>query len=60
MGLMTCGRAPPVYIFEQTGSQLMSKGIGLEKIAAGELIFLNLPHYPGSGTDQVPPDRASK
>ena len=41
--------------FQQTGSQLMAKGISLEKIVAGELIFLNLPHYPGSGTDHVPP-----
>src|SRR5271170_1681300 len=32
----------------ETGSRLMSQGITLEKIAAGELIFLNLPHYPGS------------
>ena len=33
----------------------MSDGITLDKVAAGELIFLNLPHYPGSGTDHVPP-----
>jgi hypothetical protein len=39
----------------KTGSQLMADGISLDKIAAGELIFLNLPHYPGSGTDHVPP-----
>lgn len=39
----------------QTGSQLMSNGISLDKVAAGELIFLNLPHYPGSGTDHIPP-----
>jgi len=39
----------------QTGSKLMSQGITFEKIAAGELIFLNLSHYPGSGTDHVPP-----
>ena len=38
----------------QTGAKLMSEGISLE-ITAGELIFLNLPHYPGSRTDQVPP-----
>jgi hypothetical protein len=41
--------------FQETGSQLMAKGISLEKIIAGELIFLNLPHHPGSGTDHVPP-----
>jgi hypothetical protein len=39
----------------KTGSELMSDGISLDKIAAGELIFLNLPHYPGSDTDHVPP-----
>ena len=39
----------------ETGAQLMSGGISLDKIAAGELVFLNLPHYPGSGTDHVPP-----
>ena len=33
----------------------MSDGITLDKIAAGELIFLNLPNFPGSGTDHVPP-----
>ncbi len=39
----------------ETGSQLMSEGISLDKIAPGELVFLNLPHYPGSGTDHSPP-----
>ena len=39
----------------QTGSRLMSEGITLDKVAGGELIFLNLPNYPGSGTDRVPP-----
>ncbi|MGC2271175.1 MAG: hypothetical protein WA539_04280 [Candidatus Sulfotelmatobacter sp.] len=39
----------------QSGAKLMADGISLDKIAAGELIFLNLPHYPGSGTDHVPP-----
>jgi hypothetical protein len=39
----------------KTGSQLMSNGISLDKIAGEELIFLNLPRYPGSGTDHVPP-----
>jgi len=39
----------------KTGSELMSDGISLNKVAAGELIFLNLPRYPGSGTDHVPP-----
>jgi hypothetical protein len=40
----------------KTGSQLMSEGITLDKIAGGELLFLNLPNYPGSGTDHSPPN----
>jgi len=39
----------------ETGSQLMSEGITLDAVPAGELIFLNLPNYPGSRTDHVPP-----
>jgi hypothetical protein len=39
----------------KTGSELMSEGITLNKIAGGELIFLNLPNYPGSGTDHIAP-----
>jgi hypothetical protein len=37
------------------GSELMADGISLVTITAGELIFLNLPDHPGSGTDHVPP-----
>ena len=44
---------------QKTGSQLMSDGISLDQISGGELIFLNLPHYPGSGTDHVPPSSPS-
>jgi hypothetical protein len=44
----------------KTGSQLMSDGISLDKIAGGELIFLNLPKYPGSGTDHVPPSSPAR
>jgi hypothetical protein len=40
---------------QETGAKLMSAGIALDKIAPGELIFLNLPHYPGSKTDTIPP-----
>jgi hypothetical protein len=40
---------------DETGAKLMSDGISLDKIAPGELIFLNLPNYPGSGTDHSPP-----
>ena len=39
----------------QTGAKLMSDGISLDTIRAGELIFLNLPRYPGSGTDHDAP-----
>jgi hypothetical protein len=39
----------------KTGSHLMSEGVSLNTIAAGELIFLNLPNYPGSGNDHLPP-----
>jgi hypothetical protein len=43
------------FHLRQTGATLMSEGIALDQIAAGELIFLNLPNYPGSGTDHTPP-----
>jgi hypothetical protein len=39
----------------KTGAELMSDGISLDRIAGGEMIFLNLPRYPGSGTDRIPP-----
>ncbi len=41
---------------QRLGSDLMQKGITLPQIVAGELIFLNLPDYPGSGTDTVAPE----
>jgi hypothetical protein len=40
---------------QETGAKLMRQGITLDKIAPGELIFLNLPHFPGSGNDHVAP-----
>jgi hypothetical protein len=40
----------------QTGKQLMEKGISLPVIQPGELIFLNLPDYPGSGAAKTKPD----
>src|SRR6266853_320995 len=39
----------------KNGAQLMAEGMSLDKIAAGELIFLNLPNYPGSRSDGNPP-----
>ncbi len=44
----------------QTGAKLMAQGIQLDKVPAGELIFLNLPGYPGSGTDHVAPSAPSR
>ncbi len=49
---------PGVHLRE-TGSKLMAEGITLDRVAAGELIFLNLPNYPGSGTDHIPPTAPS-
>jgi hypothetical protein len=40
---------------ERSGSDLMDNGIEIGSIEAGELIFLNLPNYPGSGQDKTPP-----
>ena len=37
------------------GSDLMVKGIEFQGVAAGELIYLNLPMHPGSGADKVAP-----
>ncbi|HEX4488683.1 MAG TPA: hypothetical protein VH088_20560 [Terriglobales bacterium] len=45
---------------QRSGSDLMAKGITLDKIEPGELIFLNLPHFPGSGTDHVAPPAPSR
>ena len=39
----------------RTGSSLMEQGIMLEKMAAGELIYLNLPFHPGSKLDRQSP-----
>ena len=44
---------------EYSGAELMEKGIVLEKMAAGELIYLNLPLHPGSKRDTAPPGPAS-
>jgi hypothetical protein len=44
----------------QTGANLMAKGIPLDKIEPGELIFLNLSNFPGSATDTVAPSAPSQ
>jgi hypothetical protein len=38
----------------RTGTDLMAKGIVIEKQAPGELVYLGLPNRPGSGTDTAP------
>jgi hypothetical protein len=45
---------------QRPGKQLMAEGISLPTIPPGELIFLNLPNYPGSGSDKINPDPPSK
>jgi hypothetical protein len=40
---------------KRTGSDLMAMGIQLEKMAPGELIYLNLPYHPGNKLDKTPP-----
>lgn len=42
-------------IENRTGADLMAKGIVLEKMLPGELIYLNLPMHPGSKLDKEPP-----
>jgi hypothetical protein len=42
-----------------SGKQLMAEGISLPEIRPGELIFLNLPNYPGSGADKINPEPPS-
>jgi hypothetical protein len=39
----------------RSGADLMERGILLEKMAPGELIYLNLPLHPGSPLDKEPP-----
>jgi hypothetical protein len=39
----------------RTGADLMEKGIRLERMIPGELIYLNLLYHPGNRLDNVPP-----
>ena len=48
-----CARSS--YTASRSGRDLMQSGIELGPVMPGELIFLNLPTYPGSGTDKTPP-----
>ncbi len=40
---------------EATGAQLLANGISLHEVPPGELLFLNLSDYPGSGRRKAPP-----
>jgi hypothetical protein len=44
----------------RNGKDLMDKGIEIGSVKAGELIFLNLPNYPGSDLDKTPPTPPTK
>ncbi len=52
-----CAKAP--YRAVRKGADLMANGIALASVQPGELIFLNLPRHPGSGTDRTPPAAVS-
>jgi hypothetical protein len=43
------------YQASRLGRDLMQAGVELGRVEPGELIFLNLPNYPGSGADKTPP-----
>jgi len=45
---------------DRLGLDLMAKGIALQKMSEGELIYLNLPMHPGSAADKVPPGSPSQ
>lgn len=40
---------------ERTGADLMERGIAIEKMPPGELIYLNLPLHPGNKSDKTAP-----
>ena len=40
---------------KRSGADLMARGITLDKMIPGELIYLNLPLHPGSRLDKTPP-----
>ena len=44
----------------RTGADLMARGVRLEKMPPGELIYLNLPLHPGSKLDTEPPSPPSQ
>ena len=42
-------------VLSRRGADLMRGGIRITNPAPGELIFIGLPHHPGSGLDDTPP-----
>jgi hypothetical protein len=48
-----CAVSP--YRAVRNGADLMDRGVALDTVEPGELIFLNLPGHPGAGTDKTPP-----
>ena len=44
----------------RTGKDLMANGIAIANQAPGELVYLGLPHRPGSGLDKTPPTPPSR
>jgi hypothetical protein len=45
---------------QRTGADLMANGVAFPALATGELIWLNMPGHPGSGTDRTPPSAPEK
>ncbi len=48
------------YMARRSGGDLMASGLEFARVEPGELIFLNLPNYPGSGTDKKVPAAPGK
>jgi hypothetical protein len=40
---------------QRSGADLMERGIAIEKMQPGEVVYLNLPLHPGSKLDKEPP-----
>ncbi len=45
---------------KRTGNDLMKNGISLDKVAPGELIYLNIPLHPGNSIDKEAPSEPKK
>ena len=41
---------------KKTGAEWMSEGVRIENVQAGEVLFINLPDRPGTGSIKVKPD----